>query len=276
MWGALWGSFFQLFVTRWPHDLPVVVGRSQCPHCKTALAWWQLVPILSYLALGGRANCCGKRIAFQYVLVEVATGLLAVAVSARTLMKPELVSFGYNPSVVFLLEFFFVAGLLIVALIDFQWMLIPDEVTLLGTALALVFCEAHPGVDAANAALGAGVGFLLIQVPFVWLYELLTGKRGMGEGDSKLLMMIGAFFGWRSALEVLFLATAQGSVITLATRVLGVKFARPLDEFEERHDPMGPGGPEGNVGPLRIPFGPFLVLAAGELLFFRSAIGSLF
>jgi leader peptidase (prepilin peptidase)/N-methyltransferase len=151
---------------------------------------------------------------------------------------------------------------------------IPDEVSLPGAALGLataVFRE-HPGAEA--AALGAGGGFLVIQLLFVWSYEHLTGRRGMGEGDSKLLMMIGAFLGWQGALFSVFAGAAQGLITFLFTRVTRLAGGAPeeppaaesgADDSEDSEDDEP--APQ-YWGHFKLPFGPFLALGALEYLFF--------
>ncbi len=164
---------------------------------------------------------------------------------------------------------------------------IPDEVSLPITALGLVTAAFRetPGVEA--AALGAGGSYLVIQLVFVWSYERLTGRRGMGEGDSKLLMMIGSFIGWQGALFSLMAGALQGLVVVVVGLALGNASQPPntseQGEPEQDHE-------DGNVrddanrgdrfdepqpryvGHHKIPFGPFLALSALEYLFFGERI----
>mgnify|MGYP003561794296 FL=1 len=124
------------------------------------------------------------------------------------------------------------------------------------------------------AALGAGGGFLVIQLLFVWSYEHLTGRRGMGEGDSKLLMMIGAFLGWQGALFAVFAGAAQGLITFAMTRLTALFGVR----VEHVGQPAADGGevaaldegepPPDYWGHMKLPFGPFLALGALEYLFF--------
>ena len=165
---------------------------------------------------------------------------------------------------------------------------IPDEVSLPGAALGLLTAVYRdpPGVEA--AAIGAGGGFLLIQVLFVWTYEALLGRRGMGEGDSKLLLMIGAFIGWQGAVFSLFAGAAQGLVVAVygyssrATQ-LGPS-AAPDDEHDDENEneereenESGTHAHEDDppakwIGHLKLPFGPFLALGALEYLFFGDQL----
>jgi leader peptidase (prepilin peptidase)/N-methyltransferase len=161
---------------------------------------------------------------------------------------------------------------------------IPDEVSLPGTALGLVTASFRMPLNVADAALGAGAGFLFVQVLFVWGYELLTGRRGMGEGDSKLLMMIGAFLGWQGAAFALVAGALQGLVIALIAIVRGYgreelaataaqananeKAAEAASGDDEAQEEEDDDPPPAWLGHLKLPFGPFLALGALEHMFF--------
>src|SRR5690606_13576084 len=176
---------------------------SHCPSCEAPISWFRNVPILGYALLRGRAACCGARLSPRYALVEMLSAVLCMALAERyrVLAPPE--SAWDTAALLTLVYFAFVGALVIATLVDLEWMEIPDEVSLPGAALGLATAALRPEPGAAAAALGAGGGFLVVQLVFVWSYERLTGRRGMGEGDSKLLMMIGAFLGWRGALFAL-------------------------------------------------------------------------
>ena len=228
----------------------------------------------------------------RYPLVEVLAAILALAVAERFIVRSpwqvELL-----PALLVALCFFaFVGGLLVAAFIDMECMEIPDEIALPGAALGLATATFRPWPSAAEIAFGAGVGFLLVQVLFVWGYEKLTGRRGMGEGDAKLLMMIGAFVGWQGVLFSLFAGATQGVIVALgllmagrsptptgsddrpsrdATRGIQLAPAEPLDTHEEAPGPRSEPPPR-YAGHLKVPFGPFLSLAAIEYLFFGEAV----
>jgi leader peptidase (prepilin peptidase)/N-methyltransferase len=202
----------------------------------------------------------------------------------------------------------FVGGLIIATFVDLEWMEIPDEVSLPGAALGLATVGARSGPGPVSAAVGAGVGFLIVQVLFVWVYERLTGRRGMGEGDAKLLLMIGAFLGWEAVLFSLLAGSLQGLIVAGIAMSTGASLipTRP-DELPEadaegaaaqanRASPGAPEGPDqGALEPDRasdaqppeeppsapmMVFGPMLALGALEFLFFgdllRATLGSYF
>ncbi len=173
-----------------------------------------------------------------------------------------------------LLYFIFAGGLLIATFVDLEWMEIPDEVSLPCAALGLLSApfRAEPGVW--SAAVGAGAGYLAVQLIFVWGYERIAGRRGMGEGDSKLLLMIGAFLGWKGALFSVVAGSLQGVVYAAFALLTGRKLKphigeRVIDgeviEAPEEED-------ETRVGLLKLPFGPFLALGALEYLLAGEAI----
>ena len=208
VFGAAWGSFFNVAIYRWPRDMSVVSPPSHCPHCGAPVPPSRNLPIVSYLTSRGHARCCGARLTPRYVWVETLTALMAVAVAEAWMIdRPgaTLSEAGIGALTVFL----FVGGLIVASAVDLEWMEIPDEVSLPGAAVGLVSAGFRPDVSAADAALGAGTGFLLVQVLFVWGYERVTGRRGMGEGDSKLLLFIGAFTGWQGALFALVAGSMQ-------------------------------------------------------------------
>ena len=290
--GAIWGSFFNVAIYRWPRELSVVSPPSHCPACGAPIPPWRNIPILSWLLLRGKAACCGVRISPRYVMVEVLSGVLCLALAERLIIGSGPGAEMSHVALETLLYFALAGGLLVATFVDLEFMEIPDEVSLSLAALGLATAVFRDVPGAENAALGAGAGYLLVQLVFVWSYERLTGRRGMGEGDVKLLMVIGAFLGWCGALFALVAGAFQGVAVTLGSMLVG----RPLgqdapsrdddapdparhanesdvvadakgqtdgDEEDEAHE-----GPE----PMKVPFGPFLALGALEFLFFGDLL----
>jgi leader peptidase (prepilin peptidase) / N-methyltransferase len=282
--GAIWGSFFNVAIYRWPRDMSVVRPPSTCPTCQARIPARYNVPILGYLWLRGRSACCGTPLSPRYPIVEALSALLCVAIVERFVINAADNTLLVRAALSALSYFFFAGGLVIATFVDLEFMEIPDEVSLPGAALGLataVFRD-QPGAEA--AALGAGGGFLVIQLIFVWSYEHLTGRRGMGEGDSKLLMMIGAFVGWQGALFAVFAGAAQGLLTYLLTRIPGLggqageepagepeQPAAVSGEDSEAAEDEGEEPPPSYWGHLKLPFGPFLALGALEYLFFGEA-----
>jgi leader peptidase (prepilin peptidase)/N-methyltransferase len=280
VFGATWGSFFNVAIYRWPRDMSVVRPPSSCPHCNTKIAARYNVPILGWLWLRGRTACCNAPLSARYPAVELLSALLCLAIVQRFIVNTADQTRLLPAAMSALAYFFFVGGLIIATFVDLEFMEIPDEVSLPGAALGLVTAvfRESPGVEA--AALGAGGGFLVIQLGFVWSYEHLTGRRGMGEGDSKLLMMIGAFVGWQGAVFAVFAGAAQGLLTYVMTRITGHAVALDVQPDTRESDVAADGGVEADQtepdpnywGHMKLPFGPFLALGALEYLFFGEGL----
>jgi leader peptidase (prepilin peptidase) / N-methyltransferase len=279
LFGSIWGSFFNVAIYRWPRDQSVVRPPSKCPGCGAPVAARYNVPIVGYLLLRGKSACCGTTLSPRYPIVEALSGVLCVAVFQRYVVNAPPETPFLHAALVALCYFAFVGGLVIATFVDLEHMQIPDEVSLPGAALGLISVMWRDPAHVADAALGAGFGFLVVQVVFVWSYELLTGRRGMGEGDSKLLMMIGAFLGYQGVLFSVFVGAAQGLIGFVIARVFGKKEPEPAAE----PPPPAAAGAEDDAtieededdepdpqywGHLKLPFGPFLALGALEFLFF--------
>ncbi len=273
-WGAAWGSFFNVAIYRWPRGMSVVSPPSHCPGCARPIRAWQNLPILGWLALRGKAACCGTRISPRYPAIELLSAVLCVAIAQVWVIRAAPETLLLDAIIEALLYFIFAGGLLIATFVDLEWMEIPDEVSLPCAALGLLSAplRAEPGVW--SAAVGAGAGYLAVQLIFVWGYERIAGRRGMGEGDSKLLLMIGAFLGWKGALFSVVAGSLQGVVYAAFALLTGHKLKphigeRVIDgeviEAPEEEDAT-------RVGLLKLPFGPFLALGALEYLLAGEAI----
>jgi leader peptidase (prepilin peptidase)/N-methyltransferase len=273
-WGAAWGSFFNVAIYRWPRGMSVVRPASHCPSCGAPIRAWANVPILGWLALRGKASCCGAPISPRYVLVELLAAVLCVAVAELSVVRAPPDTPLLHATIEALLYFIFAGGLLIATFVDLEWLEIPDEVSLPCSAIGLASApfRAEPGLW--SAAVGAGAGYLTVQIVFVWGYEAITGRRGMGEGDSKLMMMIGAFLGWRGALFSIVAGSLQGLVFAAFALLTGRRLAPSVGERVidgERVEPPEETNAS-RVGLLKLPFGPFLALGALEYLLAGDAI----
>jgi len=239
--GTIIGSFLNVCIVRLPAGLSIVHPPSHCPGCERPISWYDNVPILSYVALGGRCRRCRMRISPLYPTVEVLTGALAVALWLR--LGPGLAFAGYLA---------FAAALVTITFIDLDHQIIPDVISLPGIAVGLAVSFVSPLVRPLDAILGvlAGGGFLLLVA---WAYQAIRGQEGMGGGDVKLLAMIGAFLGWQSLFVTIMVASIVGSVIGIALMLY------------QRADTR-----------LAIPFGPFLAGGALVHLFFGDRILALY
>ena len=260
--GASVGSFLNVCIHRIPADESVVRPSSRCPACRAPIAWYDNVPIVSWLLLRARCRRCGAAIAARYPFVEATTGALALLALWR-----------FGPTPTSLVAFVFTAALLLITFVDFDHFFIPDEVSLPGILVGLALAALLPdGIGLANAALGAALGGGILWI-VAWSYEHATGTEGMGLGDVKLLAMIGAFLGWQAIPMVLIVASLTGSLAGVL-----VMFApagrRQIREVRRR---LGwravPTFVRRAARRTAIPFGPFLAL--GALLALYAPVGTI-
>ena len=267
LWGAVWGSFANVAIYRMPRGLSVLRPGSACPHCSTPIRWYNNIPVLSYLLLGGRCADCKAPISFQYPLVELILAVLALAIWQRVVFDPIAITMG-DRAVLFMFRFAFVLGLVIIIFSDLETLLIPDLVSLPGIVLGLaasLVIHPHTGVDWMSSLIGAAAGAGVIML-IRTVYWVVFRVEGMGFGDVKLMAMIGAFLGWPSLVFVFFAGSVQGLVYAGAAYAAGTK-----------HEGLesGPAAPPTGFRRMVIPFGPFLSLAALEWLFFSEQISAL-
>src|SRR5215475_15380640 len=194
--GLAIGSFLNVCIHRIPAGQSVVWPGSRCPACATPIDWYDNIPLLSWLRLGGRCRACGAPIGLRYPVVEMTTAALAAL---------SLVRFGSTPWAV--VAFAFSCSLLVVSAIDLDEGIIPDVISLPGILIGLAVSGLVPGGVGfwnafAGVCLGGGVLWALAAA-----YQRAAGIEGLGLGDVKLLAMIGAFLGWQSIPAVLLIAS---------------------------------------------------------------------
>jgi leader peptidase (prepilin peptidase)/N-methyltransferase len=206
--------------------LSLAMPRSRCPACGHAITALENIPILSYLALGGRCRGCRVRISPRYPLVEALTGI-AFALAA----------WKFGPSAAAAGAMLFIAAMIALTFIDFDKQLLPDDITLPLLWAGLLFNAFGVFADLKSAVLGAAAGYLLLWSVY-WLFKLATGKEGMGFGDFKLLAAIGAWTGWAMLPLTILLSSFVGAIVGIALMVLA-KHGRDVP----------------------IPFGPYLAAA---------------
>ncbi len=287
LFGLLWGSFLNVVIHRVPRGMNIARPASHCPSCHTPIPAYRNIPLVSWLLQRGRAACCGAPISARYPLVELLGGILALAVlEVGVLTLPASTPF-VLAGAKWISEFALLLGLTGAAFIDLEHMIIPDSISLGGTLLGLG-TFALRDMSLQQAAIGAGVGFGVVWLPFVFGYAKLRGKPGMGLGDAKLTMLAGAWLGWEGALFVLGFGAIQGTLVMLVLMLLGKPIVEPRAVIDERRelreameklspeeraeweaeleaDPLA-DEPEEGWGKQRLAFGPFLILATMECL----------
>ncbi|MBI4307663.1 MAG: prepilin peptidase [Chloroflexi bacterium] len=239
MMGLAVGSFLGLVADRLPRGESIVTARSRCGSCGRVLAWWELVPVISYLALGGRCSGCRARIPMRLLAVEVGTGALFAATSLR---------YGASLETVVTLAFLSLLGT--IALVDLEEHLVLDVLVYPGALLALALAPATawaaPGALLASwggALLGGAVGFGVLLAIY------LASRGGMGAGDVKLAGLIGLMTGFPGVLVSLFVGFVAGGLVGATLLLLGLRGRKDA-----------------------IPYGPYLAVGAAVSLLFGTAI----
>ncbi len=270
VWGAVWGSFLNVVIYRVPLDLSVVRPASRCGSCGVGIHWYDNVPILSYLLLRGKCRACGTEYSPRYMLVEAMCGLLCLQLMRATVLPLDAQTFEAS-LITWLWLQTFVYALVAITFIDLEHTFIPDEISFPLIAVGMVGGLMIPGVDGVAGVLGAAFGGTLLMLVVVigsWLFR----REAMGMGDVKLLALIGAFLGWQALPDVLFLGAVQGLLMTLFalaySRLTGKdnSLTMTTQELDEKFEEEGLYADDKDR--LAIPFGPFLSLAALEVLFF--------
>ncbi len=205
------------------------VPRSRCPQCQSLIKWWQNIPVLSYVLLGGKCHNCKTPISIRYPTIELLTMCLSLVVAWK---------FGPTPQAALgiLVTWFLVA----MTMIDVDHQLLPDTLTLPLMWIGLVASLIPLFADVRSAVIGAACGYLVLWLVF-WAFKLITGKEGMGYGDFKLLAALGALLGWQQLPMVILFSSLVGAVVGISL----IAFTK--------HERSAP-----------IPFGPYLA-AAGWL-----------
>ncbi|MGB1015563.1 MAG: prepilin peptidase, partial [Nannocystaceae bacterium] len=273
VFGLLWGSFANVVIWRVPRGQSVIRPRSQCPGCKRPIAWYDNIPLLSYLWLRGQCRGCGQAIGMRYLVVELLAGVLAFSLYMQMVVVPLAQGGGYG-LIPWVLWFVFGLALLIVTYTDLDLWVIPNVVVLPVAATGLTAALIDPswlGVPAAEAAIAASLGYGLIW-GMRWIYRHLRGLEALGLGDAKLLLMVGAFCGLQGLVWTVAAGAIQGLVVAIPAVVFGKNLTRhSLAEVHGSDPELGEEKP-GSVMGARVPFGPFLALAAIEFMLLRDAI----
>ena len=199
LFGITVGSFLNVCIYRLPKGESVVTVPSHCMKCGKKLKWYELIPLFSYIFLRGRCSECKSPISAQYPLIEAANGILWCILFRRFSMTP-----------VFFLACGMCSALVVLSVIDARTRIIPPGTTIFILVLGLgrVLC------DLPNWQLYA-IGFVAVSVP-LYIILIVTGGRGIGGGDIKLMAACGLFLGWRNILLAFFAACLLGSVIHLS------------------------------------------------------------
>jgi leader peptidase (prepilin peptidase)/N-methyltransferase len=219
--GLMLGSFMNVCIYRLPRGLSPVRPRSGCPSCGHMLAWYENLPVISYLVLRGRCRACRAPISLMYPIIEFLTGAVFLAAYVW-----------YGPGPVLLVRLVFAWAMIALFVIDLQHQILPNVITIPGIIVGvLANVLAGPGWVASliGAAVGAGSLFAIAEI-----YYRVRHEEGLGMGDVKMLGMIGAFLGWKLVLVTLVISSFLGSivgVVVLIAKKESLKYALPYGTF---------------------------------------------
>ena len=237
--GGLWGSFANVCIYRLPINKNIALGRSFCTNCKKKIAWFDNIPVLSYLILRSKCRNCKKKISFQYFLVELLSILnftviyLLFGITLTTILLIIL-------SLAFLIIFF----------IDLRHYIIPNSITY--PMMILGFIKSFdPNLNSIfpnyiNSLIGGIFGYVMIW-SIIYFYKQIKKKDGMGLGDAKLFAVIGFWFGWISIPFIIFLSSIIALIYVLPDLL---KNSKKMSS--------------------QIPFGPFIIIGTIFYLVFQD------
>jgi leader peptidase (prepilin peptidase)/N-methyltransferase len=203
LFGLVVGSFLNVCIYRLPRRQSIVWPASRCTACSRPLAWFENVPVASWLILRGRCRTCGSRISVVYPVVELVT---AIVCAGGVLV--------YGATWLLAVRLVFACALIVLFAIDLEHQILPNVITLPGIAVGFVASWFLPPgwiSSLIGIALGGGVLFAIAEA-----YYRLRHQEGLGMGDVKMLAMIGAFLGWPLMLLTLVLASFVGSLVGVA------------------------------------------------------------
>ena len=221
IFGLIVGSFLNVLIVRFAELETIVATRSHCVRCKKQIAWYDLVPLLSFALLSGKCRNCKETISWQYPIVELITAVLA----AQLFFVYGLTFYSVGLFIVFAL-------LLVIAAIDLKHYVVPDEYMIPALLLSFVLPFFHPTSELVGSATGG-----IVVGGFVALLVLVSKERWMGLGDIGLALVLGVLTGLSSGIAGLIIAFVTGAIVGLLLLAKRVKSAKDV-----------------------IPFGPFLVL----------------
>tara|TARA_Y100000994_G_scaffold247022_1_gene251518 strand:- start:296 stop:1036 length:741 start_codon:yes stop_codon:yes gene_type:complete len=243
--GGLWGSFANVCINRLPKEQGVVSGRSHCPKCKKQIFWYDNIPLISYLLLGGKCRKCKKKISIQYIFVEL--------ISIFSFFS---IYYLYGITLTTLLLMILSLSFIIIFFIDLKHFIIPNLITF--PMMALGFIKSFdPNLNSIFpnyilSILGGLFGYGIIW-SITFFYKQIKKKEGMGLGDAKLLSVIGFWFGLKAIPFVIFLSSTIALISVIPDLI---KKSKKMSS--------------------KIPFGPYIIVGTLVYLILEKKIDSLF
>ncbi|MFT7008588.1 MAG: leader peptidase (prepilin peptidase)/N-methyltransferase [Colwellia sp.] len=220
-------------------ELTLSKPDSTCPKCQHKIRYYENIPVISWLFLKGKCGQCKNNISIRYPLVEATTALLSLVIATH-----------YGVSFQTLLLLILTWGLVCLTLIDFDHMLLPDQIVMPLLWLGLLVNITGTFVPLTDAVIGAAVGYMSLFSVF-WLFKLFTGKEGMGHGDFKLFALFGAWIGWQLLPILILMASVVGAIIGISLMLF-----------------------KNHTREQAIPFGPYLAIAGWITVLWGDGIWS--
>ncbi len=220
--GLILGSFLNVVIYRLPRGLSIVKPGSYCTSCNSPIKWFDNIPVISFVILGGKCRNCKKPISLRYPSVEIIT-----AITLLLVYKKFYFSFQFFGSLIFSLS------LIALAFIDLEHKILPDKITISGFVFFLFYSLSNPSKKIWDSLGGAliGAGSLLL---IYLLYYLIRKEEGLGLGDVKMMLMVGVFLGVGRTFLTLIIASFLGSIAGLVIAIImkkGMKYALPFGIF---------------------------------------------
>ena len=243
--GLVVGSFLNVVIDRLKTGESIIRGRSYCPKCRAILKWYDLIPLLSFILLGGRCRYCKEKISWQYPIVEIATGFLFVFLTIR--VYPELIEL--------LFYLFLTSCFIVIFVFDLKYFIIPDKIIYPAIAISIMYhlSSIIYGQNYTSYIIHYTLynyaGSAFVASAFFGALVLISRGRWMGLGDVKLAFLMGLILGWPEILLALFLSFLSGALVGLGLIAFGQKTFKS-----------------------QVPFGPFLSASTIFSLFFGSQI----
>ena len=213
--GSVIGSFLNVCIYRMPKNESIITPASRCPHCKKTIFWYDNIPFVSFLLLGGKCRNCKERISIRYFIVELLTALMALFLYMQ-----------FGLSVKFFVYALLFSGLIVATFIDLEHRIIPDEISIgaivLGVLINALFPAMHGFSNFKQALIFSGLGILAGGGTLYltgMLGDFIFKKESMGGGDIKLLAGIGAFLGWKIAILIFFIAPVFGAIVGMIVKI---------------------------------------------------------
>lgn len=217
--GLCLGSFLNVCILRLPHDQSLVTPPSTCPRCGKRIAWYDNIPVVSWLVLRGKCRSCGEPISLQYPLIETLVGALWVGAYLLWGVSVHTLAGGILGTI-----------LLGIGITDARHYLIPDEYNWAGLIVGLAVSLVGGWQGFLQAVIGAAFGFALLYAVGAaghWMF----GEEAMGGGDIKMMAMVGAFVGWTGVVLTIFLGALIGTLVFLPLSLMGRKQLVPFGIF---------------------------------------------